>query len=637
MSKKSQTSQAQPTEAFEFKAEIQQLLNILVHSLYTEREIFLRELLSNASDALNRIQFEMLTNRDVVEPDAELAIHIEADEGAGTLTISDTGIGMTHEEITEDLGTIAHSGAAAFLKQLGTEQRPSVELIGQFGVGFYSVFMVAERVRVIIRSYRPGAQAVEWVSEGGTNYNLGPADKDGRGTRIEIKLKEDDAEFAATWRLEQIVRKHSDYIAFPIYVGDSDRAVNQKKALWRQSPLEVTEEQYDEFYRHLTLDLEKPLLHTHLVADAPINLRSLLYIPAHRERGFLSPRTDHGLRLYVHNVMIQEYNKDLLPDYLRFVEGVVESEDLPLNISREVIQSSPVGRRIQKALVRKLLKELESLAESDPEAYASFWNEFGPFIKEGVAALPSADPSAREDLLPLLRFHSSRSGSGLISLLEYTERMGEDQSVIYYVLGDDLQSAAQSPHLDYFKVRDIEVLYLVDPIDSFVAMALPEYEGKPFKNVDSAELDLLQEEDDEESSIETLPEPDFNRLVGRFVKVLGDRVVEVRESRVLRDSPCRLLSPDGDPEREMSRVYRMLGREFKMPKLSLEINRDHPIIVNLARLISETPEADLINASIEQLFDNLLLLEGLHPNPANMIPRIQQLVEAATASGPIQP
>ncbi len=618
-------------QAFEFKAEIQQLLNILVHSLYTEREIFLRELLSNASDALNRIQFEMLTNRDVLDPEAELAIRIEADQDAGTLTISDTGIGMTRDEIAQDLGTIAHSGAAAFLKQLETAQRPSVELIGQFGVGFYSVFMVAERVRVVSRSYQAGADSVEWISDGGTSYQLGSAEKAGRGTRIEIKLKEDAAEFAATWRLEQIIRKHSDYIAFPIYVGDGESAVNQKTALWRQSPRETTAEQYEDFYRHLTLDVDKPLLHTHLVTDAPVNLRSLLYIPAHRERGFLSPRTDHGLKLYVHNVMIQEYNKDLLPGYLRFVEGVVESEDLPLNISREVVQSSPTVRHIQKALVRKLLKELDALSESDPKAYASFWNEFGPFIKEGVAGISATEPAANDDLLPLLRFHSSRTGGDLVSLSQYVERMGEEQAAIYYVLGDDLKSVAQSPHLDYFKARDVEVLYLVDPIDSFLAIALTEYGDKPFTNVDSAGLEFPQEKETEQEATDRLPDPDFNRLVGRFVQVLGERVVEVRESKVLRDSPCRLVSPDNAPDREMSRVYRMLGQEFKMPKRILEINRSHPIIVNLARLVSEAPEEDLIDLSIDQLFDNLLLVEGLHPNPTIMIPRIQQLLEAATA------
>jgi molecular chaperone HtpG len=615
------------TESFEFKAEIQQLLRILIHSLYTEREIFLRELLSNASDALNRVQFEMLTNHEVLDAGTELAIHIQADEEARTLTVSDTGIGMTREEIVENLGTIAHSGAAAFLRQLEGEQGPSLEQIGQFGVGFYSVFMVAEQVRVTSRSYRPGAEAVEWVSDGGTSYYLGPADKADRGTRIEVKLKEDATEFAGTWRLDQIVRKHSDYVAFPIYVGDRQGPVNRQTALWRQSPRTVSDEQYSDFYKHLTLDLDEPLLHVHMETDAPVNVRSILYVPARRERGFLSPRTDHGLQLYVHNVLIQEYNKDLLPNYFRFVEGVVESEDLPLNISRETIQSSPAAQRIQRALVRKLVKELEDLTQEKPEKYATFWSEFGPFIKEGVAA----NPAATDDLLPLLRFHSSRSDAGLISLAEYAGRMADDQKAIYYVLGEDLTSVAHSPHLDYFKAHDVEVLYLVDPIDSFVAVALQEYDGKPLKNVDDARLELPETAETEAEAAEALPEVDFNRVVGRFVKLLGDRVVEVRESKVLRASPCRLVSPDDAPTREMSRVYRLLGQEFETPKRILEINRNHPIIANLAHMVSETPEDDIIDCTIEQLYENQLLMEGLHPNPTDMIPRIQQLMEAATA------
>jgi len=629
MSEDTQTTQA--TESFEFKAEIQQLLNILVHSLYTEREIFLRELLSNASDALHRVQFEMLTNRDVLDPDAELAIHLDADPEARTITLSDSGIGMTRDEIVADLGTIAHSGAAAFLRQLAAEQRPSVELIGQFGVGFYSVFMVAEEVRVTSRSYRPEAEAVTWVSDGGTDYRLGPADKQDRGTTIEVKLKEDAAEFANAWRLEQIVKKHSDFVAFPIYVGTKSAPANRQTALWRQSPREVDDEQYTEFYKHLTLDFEEPLLHVHLVTDAPVNIRSILYVPARRERGFLSLRTDHGLKLYVHNVMIQEYNKDLLPNYLRFVEGVVESEDLPLNISRETVQSSPAARRIQRALTRKLLKELETLRKEKPEAYRTFWEEFGAFLKEGIAA----DPAAKEDLLPLLAFHSTHSaGDGdLVSLAGYVERMPEDQKAIYYVLGEDLRSVARSPHLDYFRAHDIEVLYLVDPIDSFMAVALQEYEGKPLKNVDDAGLELPEGEEAGPDAGATVPEADFNRLVGRFVQVLGDRVIEVRESKVLKDSPCRLVSADDAPAREMSRVYRLLGQEFEVPKRILEINRRHPIIKNLARLVSEAPEGSIIDPAIEQLFENQLLMEGLHPNPTEMIPRIQQLMEAATAPG----
>jgi molecular chaperone HtpG len=625
MSTDTQTTQG--TESFAFKAEIRQLLNILVHSLYTEREIFLRELISNASDALNRVQFEMLTNPDVLDADAELAIRLEIDEEAGTIAISDSGIGMTGDEIVEDLGTIAHSGAAAFLKQLEQEQRPSVELIGQFGVGFYSVFMVADEVRVVSRSYRPDAEAIEWVSDGTTNYTLGPAEKAERGTRIEIKLKEDASEFANEWRLRQTVTKHSDFVAFPIYVGDKAEPANRQTALWRQPPAEVSEEEYNEFYRHLTFDFQEPLLSAHLVSDAPVDVRSVLFIPSRRERGLLGPRTDHGLRLYIHNVLIQEHNKDLLPHHFRFVEGVVESEDLPLNISREVVQRSPSARRLQKALARKLLRELETMAQEKPEDYATFWQEFGPFIKEGIAA----DPTAQEDLLPFLRFHTSKSAGELIPLSQYEERMAEDQKAIYYVLGEDLKTVVHSPHLDYFQANDIEVIYLVEPIDSFMVVALKETGGKQFQIVDDADLELPKSEDAKEEDASSIPEADFNRLVGRFVRVLGDRVLEVRESRVLKNSPCRLVSPEDAPMREMSRVYRMLNQEFESPKRILEINRRHPILANLARMVTENPDTEIINPTIEQLYENQLLMEGLHPNPTEMIPRIQQIMESATA------
>ncbi|MGD8794966.1 MAG: molecular chaperone HtpG, partial [Anaerolineae bacterium] len=547
-------------------------------------------------------------------------------EEARTITIEDSGVGMTRDEIVRDLGTIAHSGAAAFLRQLQTEKRPTVEMIGQFGVGFYSVFMAAEEVRVVSRSYRPDAEAVAWVSDGGSEYKVSAAEKESRGTRIEIKLKEDAADFANAWRLEQIIKKHSDFVAFPIYVGDKEEAINRQAALWRQPAQEIDEEQYNDFYRHLTLDFEEPLAHIHMVTDAPVHLRSILYIPSTRERGMLNPRTDNGLKLYVHNVLIQEYNTDLLPKYFRFVEGVVESEDLPLNISREAIQASPAARRISRALTRKLIGELETTATEQPEVYAQFWHEFGPFVKEGVAS----EPTAQADLMPLLRFHSSRSGEGMVSLAEYVGRMAEDQEAIYYVLGEDLKSVARSPHLDYFKDHDLEVLYLVDPIDSFVAMALQEYEEKPLKNIDDASLELPDREAPEEETPPAVEEADFNRLVSRFVKVLGDRVVEVRASRVLKTSPCRLVSPDDTPARGMSRVYRLLDQEFEIPKRILEINRGHPIMVNLAHLVTHSPESEVVDPTIELLFENQLLMEGLHPNPTEMIPNIQKLMETAT-------
>jgi molecular chaperone HtpG len=439
-------------ESFEFRAEIQQLLSILIHSLYRDREIFLRELISNASDALRRIQFELLTNRDALDPDAELAVRITFDEAAKTLTIGDTGIGMTRDELIENLGTIAHSGAMEFLKRLqATDQPIRTDLIGQFGVGFYSVFMVADEVKVTSRSYRPEAQACVWISRGDDTYTLAAAAKPTRGTTVEIKLKDDAAEFAAAWRLEQIVKKHSDYVAFPIYVGDNAQAANRQTALWRRSPREVTPEQYDEFYKHLTLDPDKPLTHVHLVTDAPVQMYAVLYVPAKRERGLFYLRTDHGLELYSRKVLIQDYCKDLLPNHLRFVEGVVDCEDLPLNISRETIQATRLMEKMKSNLTRKLVDELERMATEEPDRYQEFWGQFGMFIKEGVAT----DPTGREALYKLLRFRSSKSGEGWASLADYVGRMKDDQKAIYYVLGDDLASVARSPHLDYFRAHDI--------------------------------------------------------------------------------------------------------------------------------------------------------------------------------------
>jgi molecular chaperone HtpG len=622
-------------QGYTFKAEIQQLLNILVHSLYTDREIFLRELISNAVDALNRLQFEMLTNRDVLDPDAELAIRVSVDEEAKTITISDSGIGMTGEELIANLGTIAQSGAAAFIRQLegmDEAERPSLEMIGQFGVGFYSAFMVAEEVRVVSRSYRPDAASSEWVSDGSATFRVGPPGepKEDRGTEVIVKLKEDAAEFASDWRMEQIIKKHSDFVAFPITIGD--RVVNRQKPLWRQSPQEVEDKEYADFYHHLTMDWEQPLLSTHMIADVPVDIRSILYVPSHRDRGLLSARPDYGLRLYARGVMIQQDNKDMLPNHFRFVEGVVESEDLPLNVSRETVQRNPAVRRIQKALVGKLIRELEDLAKEKEDEYARFWNEFGIFVKEGIAT----DPSVKDDLMPLLRFHSSKAADGdLISLSEYVERMPEGQGAIYYLLGENLDSISRSPHLDYFTAHDLEVLFLVDPVDGFMIASLAEYEDKPLKNVDDASLELPDDAREGEDADAAPPVPDegFSALVARVVQVLGDKVTEVRESKVLRDSPCRLVSPEGGPGSDMQRVYKLLNREFETPKKILELNRGHPLIRNLAHLVDTTPDAPVIDLIVEQLFENQLLVEGVHPNPISMIGRIQALMEAATAQG----
>jgi molecular chaperone HtpG len=577
-------------QAYEFKAEIQQLLNILVHSLYTERDIFLRELISNASDALSRVQFEMLTNRDVLDPDAELKIAIECDKDNRTLTIRDTGIGMTRDEIVENLGSIAHSGAAEFLKKLQAEKKPA-DVIGQFGVGFYSVYMVADEVTVTSRSYRPDAQAVRWTSKGDNTYTLEDAEKSDRGTEIVVRLKEDAAEYAQDWKIEQIVKKHSDFVSFPIQV--KDRVVNQQTALWRQSPREVTDEQYDNFYKQLTLDFEAPLLHIHFVADVPVDVHAVLFIPAKRERGMFSLRKDDGLKLYSRKILIQEYFKDLLPAYFRFVQGVVDSEDLPLNVSRESIQNNRAMAKLKSTLTHKVISELENLGQKDAAKYTQFWQEFGLFVKEGIAT----DAAQQADLAKLLRFKTSRDGDDWASLAAYVERMKADQTSIYYILGDDPASIARSPHLDYFRKHDLEVLYLTDPLDSFMVDA----EGihwQKLQNVDDAALDLPKDEHPIESKV---ADDDYAQLVARIKTVLGDKITEVRESQVLSDSPCRLVSPEEATERDMQRVKRLLGQDYEIPRKIMEINRGHQLMADLAALAHSGRNDALLDAAFSKL------------------------------------
>jgi molecular chaperone HtpG len=617
-------------DSYRFKAEINQLLDILVHSLYKERDIFLRELISNASDALTRLHFETLTNTNVLDPEAELAIYITADQEGEEkrIVIKDTGIGLTREEMVENLGTIAQSGAKAFLQRVKEGEATPGEIIGQFGVGFYSVFMVAAEVRVISRSYRPEAEAAAWISTGGDSYRIEAADKTDRGTEVHILLKKDAEEFADGWRLKQIVKKHSDFVGYPIYV-EGDQA-NQQQSLWRKPASEVAGDAYKQFYQQMTLDFEEPLATIHLSSDAPLHVRSLLFIPAKREKNVLALRKEPGVKLYAHNVLIQEYCTDLLPKWLEFVDGVVDSEDLPLNVSRETVQNTRFMRQLGKTVRRRVLREITDLAGRDTDKYNQFWREFGRAFKEGLAT----DPEAKEDIMPLLRFYSSHENGRLTSLDSYIERMPADQSEIYYVLGDDIKSIAHSPHLDPFKTRNLEVLYWVDPLDAFLAPILNEYKDKKLRNIDDAGLELPPAADEEtaETSEPTLPEPDFNRLVGRCVTVLGDRITEVRASKVLKDNPVRLVSPQDTPNREMQRIYRFMDQEYTVPKKILELNRNHPLVGNLARLVTAGPNNPLINLTIEQLYEGALVQEGLHPNPAEMLPRVQKLMELATAT-----
>jgi molecular chaperone HtpG len=613
-----QHSEAAPTPV-PFRAEVKQLLHILAHSLYTDREIFLRELISNASDALYRVQFEMVTNQDVLDPAAELEIHVDADEAERTVTIRDTGIGMTREEMIENLGTIAQSGARALMERLEKGQKG--DIIGQFGVGFYSAFVVADEVTVTSRSYRPDAEAARWHSRGDETFTVEPAERAERGTTIVLKLKEDAADFAKDWKIKQVIKRHSDFVAWPVYVGE-ERA-NQQTALWRQAPRQVEAEKYDEFYKQLTMDWDAPLLHMHLSTDAPVDLHAILFVPAKRERGLIERRVEGKIKLYSRKVLIQEEAKDLLPSYFRFVEGVVDSEDLPLNVSRELVQTAGgIGAKLKKTLTGRLTKELGELASKDPEKYAKFWEEFGVFLKEGVAT----EYAARDDLLPLLRFYSTKAGDELTSLADYKGRMVEGQQEIYYVLGGDLASARRSPHLEALEERGIEALLLADVMDGFMLSGLREYDGLKLRNADDPKLELPGEAKAPEV---TVSDDAFARLVTTFKNVLGERIGGVRASSALRSSPARLVAQDDSPNREMERIQRMLDRDYKATPKLVELNRGSQLVADLARLVEERPDDPLAGALVEQIYENALLLEGLHPNPAEMVGRIQQLMEAA--------
>jgi molecular chaperone HtpG len=612
-----------------FQTEVKQLLNILIHSLYTEREIFLRELISNASDALTQMRFILQTEREVVDPEVAFEIHISVDEDENILEITDTGVGMTQEEIRTNLGTIAQSGARAFLEAAQDEDTNLADVIGQFGVGFYSVFMVAEWVKVSSRSYKPEAEPVGWFATGAETFTIGNAEKERRGTTVTVKLKEDAEEFAKPYRLREVIKKHSDYVAYPIYLGEDQEQVNRQNAIWRESPRAVDEKEYEEYYKHLTYELGPPLETIHFVADAPLKIFALLYIPPQANRGMFTIREENGLKLYARKVLIDEYSRDLLPPYYRFVQGVVDAEDLPLNVSRESVQATAVMARLKRILTNQVTKRLTSMASEEKERYEEFWREFGQFIKEGVAS----DESDRASLYPLLRFRTTSHPETWSSLDDYVKRMKAGQDKIYFILGDDEHSVTRSPHLDFFQTHGYEVLTLTDPVDSFMLMGIREYKEYPLKNVADSDLELPTPPSEEESQDKAkkakepaLPEEILSHLLECFRDTLGDRVADVRTTDRLTSSVARLVDPEGTMGQEMQRVFKMMDRDFEIPKKILELNAEHPIVKRLGRLEDGHKLTGMV---IEQIFESALLIEGLHPDPAAMIPRIETLMEFA--------
>ena len=621
---------------FQFKAETQRVLSLVINSLYTNTEVFLRELISNASDALDKARFLQLTDKDaVLEQDGEPQIQITLDGEKKTLTIEDNGVGMTEEEVVENLGTIARSGTDAFVKQfsaLTADQKrdEAMDLIGQFGVGFYSVFMAAKRVDVQTRSMRKDAEPVLWRSSGEGSYTVLPGERDKPGTRITLHLKDETVEFSTKWRIEGIIKKYSDFVMFPIEVDGE--VVNQSSALWRTPKSQVTEEQHAEFFKHITQGRygDEPLAVVHYTVDAPVQFSALLYVPKKAPLDvFMFQKERPGLRLYAKRVLIMENCESLLPVYLRFVRGVVDSEDLTLNVSRETLQEDRTIKTIESVVTKQVLKELGRLQEDEPETYRSFWEQFGAVVKEGL----SVDFKNKDTLVERCLFHSVRAEesdsdtAGLITLKDYVEAKKEDQEAIYYITGQDRAHLMQSPHLEVFRTKGIDVLLLTDPIDEWVVQAIPKYEGLKLESVVHGKLELGDDEDRSEDDQKRL-----DTAVEAIAKVLGDRVAEVRLSKRLTETASCLVSREGDPGANMERIMKVLDDRASERKRILEVNPSHPVVKNLAVQVDKDAQSPNVELWSELLLDQALLSEGVIEDPASLVKRIQRLLVDTTSA-----
>ncbi len=616
-------------EGFEFQAEIKKLLNILSHSLYTHKEVFLRELISNASDALTKVRYHALTHPDYEGKELPLEIHIDLDEKNKTVTISDTGIGMTRDEIVQNVGTIAKSGSLEFIANLSEEARKNSNIIGQFGVGFYSVFMVADEVRIRTKSYRKDAQAFEWRSDGSGKYFLTEIDKEKRGTDIIIHLKEEEKGYTDKVTIQSIIKKYSNFVSFPILV--SGEKANQITAIWKEPKKDIKDEQYNEFYKFITNVEETPLFRHHTSAEAPIQFSSILYCPAINREMYGYKKLEHGIQLYSNKILIQSDCKMLLPEYLRFLHGVVDSADIPLNISRETFQDNRIIHTMKNILVKQILKLLQEMAKNEKEKYETFWRQHGRIFKEGA----HLDFENKEILSQLLRFNSSKctKADDLIALREYADRMKPEQKEIYYITAASRDAIEKSPYLEIFRKKDVEVLYLTDPHDEFILSGIMEFEKKPIRSVDQANLDLLKDAD--KKIVDTTEEPQgyeetFKHLLKSMRLALADRVADVKESHRLVDSPCCLVNPDGMPSAHFQKLIQMMDKEYKTTKKIMEVNRKHQIIKNLARMNDNPAHQPLVEKIVNQLCDNALMQDGVVFEPMTMVTRLNELMEDLT-------
>ncbi len=606
-------------EKHHFQAEIQQLLDIVIHSLYTDKEIFVRELISNSADACEKLRFQQSTGANVYQSDVAPVISIAADEKENTITITDTGIGMTHGEMVENLGTIAHSGTKAFLKQLAEDKKPDAKLIGQFGVGFYSAFMAAKKVTVFSRSYQADESGWCWTSEGMGGYEIEPAADLPRGTKIVLELKDDAKEFAATTTLERIIKRYSSFVPFPIELGGN--RLNTVQAIWARSKSEIKDEEYNEFYRFIGHDQDEPMLRLHFSADAPLAIQSLLFVPKRNMETMGMNRVESEVNLYCRKVLIQAKAKGLLPEWLRFLRGVVDSEDIPLNISRETMQDTSLIQKLNKVISGRFLKFLDELSEKDATAYDKFYDEFNRYLKEGIAT----DFTHREAIGKLLRYESSMTEKGKrTSLADYVKRMPSDQKEIYYLLAPNREAAEASPYFEVFLARKYEVLFLFDPWDEFVMDHLHNFDGKNVHAAEKADLNLA----DTEKKEGALTDDEAKDLAAWMKTVLGDRVGEVRSSQRLVDSPAVLMDSDKFMTASMRRMLKAMSRETEAQtqfKHDLELNPRHGLITRLNQM--RQSDAALAGKVAEQILDNARVSAGLLDDPRVMLKRMTELLE----------
>ena len=617
-----------------FQSEVKQLLQLMIHSLYSNKEIFLRELISNASDAADKLRFKALSNPALYEGDGELRVRVSFDADKGTLTISDNGIGMTREQVIDHLGTIAKSGTKEFLTALGQDQAKDSQLIGQFGVGFYSAFIVADKVTVKTRAAGEATdKGVLWESAGEGEYSVADIEKKSRGTDVILHLREDEKEFLNEWRLREIIGKYSDHIGLPVEmltkeyddegkeIGEKWEKINKSDALWTRSKNDISDEEYKEFYKHLSHDFADPLLWAHNKVEGNQEYTSLLYVPSKAPWDLFNREHKHGLKLYVQRVFIMDDAEQFMPNYLRFMRGLIDSNDLPLNVSREILQDNKTTAALRKALTKRSLQMLEKLAKEDADKYQQFWKEFGLVLKEG----PAEDFGNKETIAKLLRFASTHNDSSeqTVSLEDYVARMKEGQKAIYYITADSYVAAKNSPHLELFNKKGIEVLLLSDRIDEWMLSYLTEFDGKSLQTITKADLDLGDLADKEETEAQKEQDKAFDSFIERVKNLLGERVKEVRLTHRLTDTPAVVSTGNDQMTTQMAKLFAAAGQPVPEVKYTFELNPEHHLVKKVADIADEAEFADWVELLLEQA---MLAERGSLENPAAFIKRINKLL-----------